>query len=81
MFPGNTRDFLEYVIEVTNLDLIPTSWIEGALYYLPEPEPFNINFEAVGIETKLLLTNIGSIIWTTLGFFVLALITLVFKKV
>ena len=48
---------------------------------MPESVPFNINFEAVGIESTFLIANIGSIIWVTFGFIILALICLILKKV
>ena len=80
-FPGNTQDYLKYIVEVVNLDLLATQIDEENLYYLPEAEPFNINFEAVGIETKLLITNIGSVIWMTGVFFIFVIFCLILKKV
>ena len=80
-FPGNTQDYLKYIIEVVNLDLLATQIDEENLYYLPEAEPFNINFEAVGIETKLFITNIGSVIWMTRAFFIFVIFCLILKKV
>ena len=35
-FPGNTQDYLKYIVEVVNLDLLATQIDEENLYYLPE---------------------------------------------
>ena len=48
---------------------------------MPEPRFFNINFEAIGIETTLLITNIGSVIWNTYAGLFFALLTLCLFKV
>ena len=64
-FPANSLVFNEFLIEIVNLDLIPTEWLEERIYRVRESEAFNINFEASGIETKLFITNVGFAIWST----------------
>lgn len=50
-FPANASEFTDFLMDVANLDLFPTEWLEDIIYYLPEQVPFNINFEACGIES------------------------------
>ena len=59
-FPANASLFISFLVEIVNLDLIPTEWLEDLIYYLPEETPFNINFEASGIESNLFISNTGS---------------------
>ena len=63
---------------MANLDLFPTEWLEEMIYYLPELTPFNINFEAVGIESKPFISNIGSGIWIIFILLIYAMVNLVF---
>ena len=79
-FPGNSMIYMSYIIEIATFDLFPTEWIEERLYYLPEKEAFNINFESAGIESTFLVLNIGSAIWISLVFIFLAIVTLPCKK-
>ena len=53
-FPANAQIFIGFWTDIINFDLYETEWLEDQLYYIPEPEPFNINFSAVGIESTLL---------------------------
>ena len=80
-FPANTMVFVEYIVGIATFDLYPTDYIDEKLYYLPEMYPFNINFEVIGIETTLLLTNIGSVLWNTCFAIILAIVSLAFIKV
>ena len=51
LFPANSMIFISYILDIANFDFFSTDEIDEKLYYLPEAEAFNINFEAVGIET------------------------------
>ena len=64
-FPANSLVFIDYLVEIVNLDLIPTEWLENRIYKVRTTESFNINFEASGIESKLFITNVGFAIWST----------------
>ena len=59
-FPANAISFTDFLMEIAHLDLFPTEWFEELIYYLPEQVAFNINFEACGVESKLIIKNIGS---------------------
>ena len=57
--PANSMTIVEYLIKLATFDLIDTSFIDELLYYWPEADPFTTNFEMAGIESVLLLANIG----------------------
>ena len=59
-FPANSLIFSEKIMDIANLDIFPTGIIEDLIYYLPESEPFSINFESSGLESNLFIGNIGS---------------------
>ena len=48
---------------------------------MPEAEAFNINFEASGVESNLLISNTGSVLWSTYGYIGIAFMSLLFFKV
>ena len=60
-FPANASTYLEQLINLATLDLIPTSFIDNKIYYWPPKaiEAYSVNFEAVGIESEYFLENIG----------------------
>jgi len=80
-YPANAMIFTMFLMNVANLDLIPTEVIEDALYYLPEPFPFSINFEACGIESNLFLSNIGSPLLIIVVYALLAILIAVLYRV
>ena len=51
------------MISLTSFDLIPTDWALKLFGYFPEDNPFSLNFETAGLESKLLLKNIGLIMY------------------
>ena len=40
-----------FVISIATFDLIPTDWLNDDLYYLPEDEPFNMQFSSYGYDS------------------------------
>ena len=62
-FPANSMLIIEYLINLASFNLIPTEAIDSVLYYWPEADPFNTNFEMAGIGSELLLSNIGFAIY------------------
>ena len=54
-FPANAMMIMEQMISLATFDLIPTSFLDDLIYYWPESDPFNVNFEMAGIEYLLLL--------------------------
>ena len=76
-FPANASEFTDFLSDIANLDFFPTEWLEIMIYYLPEQVPFNINFEACGIESKLLIKNIGSALVIIIIYLLVALVAAV----
>ena len=62
-FPANSMTIVGQMIKLATFDLIPTEIIDVELYYWPEEDPFSINFEMAGVESKLFLANIGFAIY------------------
>ena len=79
-FPANAISFTDFLMEIAHLDLFPTEWFEELIYYLPEQVAFNINFEACGIESKLIIKNIGSTFVIIMIYALVATMTTVFYK-
>ena len=73
-FPANSMIFTSSLMDIVNMDLIPTEILEDLVYYLPEPVPFNINFAANGMESTLLISNIGSNLLMIMLYILVALI-------
>lgn len=61
--PANVTSINTIIHEIANFDLIDTEDIEDELYYIPEDEPFNINFSTCGYGSRLFIGNIGLPIW------------------
>ena len=62
-FPANSAIFIELINTIVSLDLISTESVDEKIYELPEDDPFNVNFEAMGIESKILVGNMGLLMW------------------
>ena len=75
-FPANSLVFNEFLFEIVNLDLVPTESLEELIYKVRESDPFNINFEACGIETNLFISNVGFAIWSLFLYIFYALLSL-----
>ena len=62
-FPANAMMIIEQMIKLSSFDLIPTEIIDAEIYYWPEMDAFSVNFEMSGVESVLLLSNIGFAIY------------------
>ena len=63
-FPANALQVIEFMVKIATFDLVPTENIDNMIYYWPESEgAFSVNFEMTGVETKLLLANIGFVLY------------------
>jgi len=49
----------QFLIKIATFDLLPTEHIDEEMYYFPDSDPYTSNFEQVGVESTLLLANIG----------------------
>ena len=61
--PANTMMVTKQLIKFATFDIIPTVYIDKMIWYFPDGEAFNLNFEMVNVESTLLLENIGFILW------------------
>jgi len=63
-FPANAMILNQSLITIANFSLFATEEeIDPLIYYLPEDEAFNINFDQCGYGAKLLLLNISMVVW------------------
>ena len=58
-FPANAMTVIEQMVKLATFDLIPTESIDDEIYDWPDEEPYSVNFESAGVESKLFLSNIG----------------------
>ena len=68
-------------MKLAKFDMFPTEQLEEVIYYLPEQKPFNINFEANGMESTMFISNIGSLIWIIFIYINLAVLSFVLRNV
>ena len=47
------------MIKLATFNLIPTESIDEEIYDWPDEDPYSLNFESTGVESKLFLANIG----------------------
>ena len=80
-FPANSMIFTSSLMDIVNLDLIPTAILEDLVYYLPEPVVFNVNFAAHGMKSTLLISNIGSKLLLIMLYILVVIMCLVLYKV
>ena len=58
--PANAMTFTQIIIEITSFEVIPTGDITSEIIsYLPEEEPYSLNFQMCGIESLLFVLNAG----------------------
>ena len=43
-FPANAAMVNEEMIQLAFFDIIPTDWIDEAIFYLPDLQPYNMSF-------------------------------------
>ena len=79
-FPGNASIVTTSVIAIATFDMYPTHLIDDELYDFPESDPFNLNFQMCGMESKLLVENAGSSFWIITVFLLLAIASLALQE-
>ena len=80
-YPANALIFTSSLVDIVNLDLLPTEHLEELVYYLPEPVAYNINFAANGIESTLFISNVGSSLLVIVANIIVAIVCLALYKV
>lgn len=76
-FPASAMMITKELIKIATFELIPTRWLDETIWYFPEEEAFSSSFEISGIESTLLLQNIGFILYLVLLNILLALLHLI----
>ena len=61
--PANSLVITKQLVKIYTFDLIPTEFIDEMIWYFPDADAFNLNFEMEGMESTLLLANIGFLKW------------------
>ena len=51
------------MVKFSTFDLIPTDFLDEMIWYFPDVDAYSLNFEMVGVESTLLLSNIGFTKW------------------
>ena len=59
--PANSLVVTKELVKISTFDLIPTEFIDEMIWYFPDVDAYSLNFEMVGVESTLLLANIGFI--------------------
>ena len=60
--PGNARDFYAQIMAISAFDYFDTTDLVHEAFDVPPTEPVNEDFEDLGLESRYMLVNIGSLI-------------------
>ena len=74
--PGNASSFNKFFIEMISFELFETTMLTEQFIYLPEVDPLSLSLQEQGIESTLMVPNLGSLLYILLGFFALAVLQL-----
>ena len=75
--PANAMSVTKMIIEIATFELYPTEEMNQEMFYFPETEPYNLNFQECGYESQYFLENIGFPLYVMHGFIWLIIISLV----
>ena len=74
------------LVDIANFELFDSQKINQKLFYFPEEEPYNLNFQECGVESQHFLLNMGFPLYIVLGhlifiviYFVLYLVSIKLK--
>ena len=59
------------MVDITGFEIVPSEMINEKLFYFPEDEPFNLNFQVCGIESKFFLQIMGLPLYIMHGYIAL----------
>ena len=76
-FPANVMLVNKVFTDIANFEVIPSDVINAELYVFPEEDPFNLNFQECGVESKNFLLIMGFQLYIILGHMILAALYLV----
>ena len=78
IFPINFSQFISKIHQVAAFDFYETGEILDELLDIESTEPFNVNFEELGMESTYVLNNLGTLILFYITYPVLLLLYPVF---
>ena len=75
-FPANASSMNEVFLDISNFEIISSEMIndELELFYLPEVDPYNLNFLQCGYDTHFYLQTLGFPLYIMLGHFTLLIL-------
>lgn len=73
--------FNSKLIEICSFKVLPTDEINEILFFFPDVEPFNLNFQEMGITSIFALPNLGSTLYILAFYVVLIIFALVVKYI
>ena len=60
-FPANAVTFYNFIIDISNFDLIPTDWIKAKLFNFTKEEN-DSQFQSMGYKSPNIVDNMGSML-------------------
>jgi hypothetical protein len=70
-FPQNAATFYTFITDVSSFDILPTDTINAYLFSFSDQKEDDPNFEKMGIKSKNIFDNLGSMAFYLIGFFML----------
>ena len=77
--PGNVNGFNGYFIEITSYDYINFDAINSKYMYMPEVDPFSLNFQMAGYDSVFIIPSLGLVYYTILAISLVVLIYFMLK--
>ena len=62
-FPANASIINRIIISIATLDLLPTNLLNEMIYYLPDMDPYNLNFSMYDYDTTIFVDNMDCNLW------------------
>ena len=59
--PANTGAFFKFLTEISNFEIVETNDFMTDLFDLPHENPINEKFEAIGLESRYFINNLGTL--------------------
>jgi hypothetical protein len=78
-FPQNAATFYTFITDVSSFDILPTDKINAYLFSFSDQKEDDPNFEKMGIKSKNIFDNLGSMAFYLIGFFLLVAFVLLIR--
>ena len=80
-FPANANTLILFLIDIATFDIFPSDKMNSGVIVLPESEPYNINFQAAGIDGVYAITNIGTMLYIIVFYIALIIIERIWSAI